>query len=344
MKFAFIILSSLFLTGCFVSEDPKPIPKKSEIKELKGEIFGSYYRVKYRGELEESEFQNELNTFFQKFNQEFSTYRPDSLVSQFNNLSVNQKLKTSSRFIEMLEFSQDFYEKTEGAFDPTLRPVIKLWGFGGEKSKTTPSDKALKEARAKVGFPAVKWSKETFEVWKTKPGLELDTNAFTPGWAADLIGKLLEAHGIQNYMVDISGEIIIRGEKSQGKKWVVGIERPSPDYAQGVQIALKIQDEAIATSGNYRQFYDDKGERRSHIIDPRTGRSVKHQITSASVIAPSAAAADAWSTAMMVLGEKGIKLAEKNGIKVFLLKAVKPGEFEEVISPSMLEFMDQAKL
>lgn len=344
MKFAFILLSSLFLTGCFVSEDQKSVSKKSEIKELKGEIFGSYYMVKYRGDLEPSEFQKELNDFFQKFNQEFSTYQPDSLVSQFNNLPVNQKLKTSARFIEMLEFSRDFYEKTEGAFDPTLRPVIKLWGFSGEKNKTSPSEQELKVARAKVGFPFVKWNKETLEVWKTKPGLELDTNAFTPGWAADLIGKRLESHGIKDYMADISGEIMIRGEKSEGKKWIIGIEKPSPNYAHGVQIALKLQDQAIATSGSYRQFYDDKGERRSHIIDPRTGRSVKHQITSASVIAPNAATADVWSTAIMVLGEKGIELAEKNGIKVFLLKAIKPGEFEEVISPSMLEFMDQAKL
>lgn len=337
--FFLISLCSLFLTGCFFSKE-----NKTDIKEIRGEVFGSFYIVKYRGDLETSEFSQELDTFFKKFNDEFSTYQADSLISKFNQSASQIKIKTSHRFIEMLKFSQELFNQTQGAFDPTLRPVIKLWGFGGGEKKGAPSEASLKVAREKVGFNLVKWDESSLEVWKVREGVELDLNAHAPGWAADLMGKMLEQHQIHNYMVDISGELILKGEKAPGREWVVGIETPSKDYAQGVQLALKLKDQAIATSGNYRQFFNDKGERKSHIIDPRTGRPVAHQITSASVIASTAAIADAWSTAIMVLGQEGIKLAEKNGIKVYLLEAIKPGEYRPIISPSMETFIQKARL
>ncbi len=334
-----IIFSSLFLTGCFFSNEKKP-----EIQEIRGEIFGSYYIVKYRGDLDTSDFIQELDTFFKKFNDEFSTYQADSLISKFNQLAPQKKIKTSHRFIEMLKFSQELFHQTQGAFDPTLGPVIKLWGFGGGEKRGPPSEASLKEAREKVGFSHVKWNELNLEVWKVREGVELDLNAHAPGWAADLMGKMLEQHQIHNYMVDISGELIIKGEKAPGREWIVGIETPSKEYAQGVHLALKLKDQAIATSGNYRQFYNDNGERKSHIIDPRSGKPVAHQITSASVIASTAAIADAWSTAIMVLGQDGIELAEKNGIKVYLLEAIKPGEYRPIISPSMETFIQEASL
>jgi thiamine biosynthesis lipoprotein len=334
-----ISLSGLFLTGCFFSNE-----KKSKIQEIRGEIFGSYYIVKYRGELNPSIFTQELNVFFKKFNDEFSTYQSDSLISRFNQLPDNQKIKTSQRFIQMLEFSQELFTHTQGAFDPTLGPVIKLWGFGGGEKRGAPSEALLRKVRQKVGFRHIKWDEISLEAWKLRDGVELDLNAYAPGWAADLIGEMLDLHQIENYMVDISGEIIIKGEKAPGREWIIGIETPSKTYAQGVQMALKLKDQAIATSGNYRQFFDDNGERRSHIIDPRTGKPVVHNITSASVIGATAAEADAWSTAIMVLGQEGIDLAEKNGIKVYLLEAIKPGEFKPIISPSMKTFIQQAHL
>lgn len=329
-----LIACSLLLAGCLRNEAPK-----NKIQELKGEIFGSYYIVKYRGDLEESELQTKLNQFFQEFNNEFSTYQENSVISKFNQLGPNEKLSVSPRFIQMLELAEKFYKETNGAFDPTLGPVIKAWGFGGGKTKQTPSDSILKSAREKVGFSYVKWDEANNTVWKEKAGLQLDVNAFAPGWAADLIGEMLTENKISNYMVDLSGDILFHGTKDRKAQWVAGIETPSKKHNQGVVIAVHMNNQAISTSGNYRQFFNEKGVRKSHIIDPRTGKPVTHNISSASVIADTCVEADAWSTAFMVLGAKGLDIANKNDIKVLLLEAKATNLFEKLYSPSMSRFI-----
>lgn len=334
--FQTFFLLLFFLISC---QKQEPV---NEIKELRGEVFGSYYLVKYRGELPVEKFQKELNGFFDEFNKEFSTYKKDSVISDFNRSPKNTKLHVSTRFIEMLKLAKEFHEETEGAFDPTLGPVIKAWGFGGGKKKS--SDDEIKKAWNKVGFHHVKWDEKKNEVWKTLDRVELDVNAFAPGWAADLIGDMLIAHQVTNFMVDISGEILFRGMKDEKNFWIGGIEKPSEKHGASVHLAFKMKDEALATSGNYRQFFDENGSRKSHIIDPRTGRPVSHNVSSASVIADSAASADAWGTALMVLGTDGLALCEKHGKKVLLLKAVQPGQFEEITSDSMKAFLKAQQL
>lgn len=332
-----LLACSLLLAGCLRNEAP------SEIKEIKGDIFGAYYIVKYRGDLSLMELEPKLILFFQEFNHEFSTYEEDSVISQFNKLPVNAKLEVSPRFIEMLKLAEKFYRDSDGAFDPTLGPVIKAWGFGGGKKKTTPSPKELEAAMAKVGFPFIKWDETNLTVWKEKPGLELDVNAFAPGWVADLIGEMLEKRKINDYMVDLSGELVFKGTKDGKNHWVGGIEKPS-FQGREVQIAFRMKNESVSTSGNYRNFFDEKGERKSHIIDPRTGRPVSHQISSASVIGATGAETDAWSTAFMVLGPEGLDIAKKRDIKVLLLEAKKPNLFDELYSPAMLRFLEAQKL
>ena len=339
-RFVLILLSSLLLGGCL----PQSQNKSSDtIKEIQGEIFGSYFIVKYYGELDQQEFKKELDKFFKEFNDEFSTYQKNSVITSLNNLPVNQKMKVSRRFIEMLKMAKSFHEQTNGAFDPTLGPVIRAWGFGGAEVKVTPTDAQIKAAMGKVGFQHLQWDDVKLEVWKNRE-ISLDVNAFAPGWAADLIGKLLNDHAVSSYMVDISGEILFKGLKVNKKKWITGIEKPSEKPGQAVHLAFEITDSAIATSGDYRQYFNDKGVKKSHIISPKTGRPVDHSISSATVLAPNAALADAWSTAIMVLGESGIDLAEKSGIKVYLLKAHKPSEFSPIISPSMQTYLDAHRL
>lgn len=338
LKLVLFFICSLLLAGC----TPKTT-EPSPIKEIQGEIFGSYFIVKYSGDLKKEDFNPELAQFFKEFNQEFSTYQKDSIISRFNSFPLNSKLEVSPRFIQMLEMAKDFHEKTKGAFDPTLGPAIQAWGFGGGDSKQAPSKNTLIQAMKKVGFSHIHWEAQTNRAWRTND-VRLDVNAFAPGWAADLIGQKLSSHKINNFMVDISGEIIFKGKKSGGQPWIAGVETPSMEHAAGVQVAFYMNDLAIATSGNYRQFFDDKGLRKSHIIDPQSGAPVTHQISSASVLAATGAQADAWSTAMMVLGEEGLDLAEKNGIKVYLLKAKKPQVYEVIISPGMQTFLDAHRL
>lgn len=333
-----LLLCSLLLAGCFVNEAQDPV------HEFKGDVFGSYYIVKYRGDLDPEVFRSELNSFFSDFNNEFSTYQKNSVISQFNQAHENRPMKVSARFIQMLKLAHQFYLETQGAFDPTLGPVIKLWGFGGGDHKKTPSKEEIKEAISRMGFKSLKWDERTLTVWKTKSGLELDINAFAPGWVCDLLSEFLISKGVKDFMVDLSGEIVFKGTKTKEHSWVAGIEKPSLSRAQGVQVAFKAQDMSLSTSGNYRQFFNEKGQRRSHLIDPRTGAPVIHSISSASVIGQTGAQADAWSTALMILGTEGMVLAEKYGMKVLLLDALGPDSFEEVVSPSMSRFIQLNKL
>lgn len=340
MKYILLLLTSLFLTGCFFFNQNN----QKTINEIKGEVFGSYYVIKYAGDLDKMKFEKVLSSFFVEFNQEFSTYQKDSVVSTFNTLKANEKLKVSHRFIEMFKLIKKLHLDTEGAFDPTFAPVIKLWGFGGAQKRRIPTDNEIKSALQKTGMKHIFYDEAKLEVWKNKSELSLDLNAFAPGWAADLIGLLLENYEIKNYMIDISGEIIAKGEKSPNIPWIIGIEKPSLKHAEGIQIALKLSDESISTSGNYRQFFDQNGKRINHILNPKTGKPVNHSICSASVISKDGISADAWSTAMMVLGEGGIKLAENKGLRVYLIKYQKEGKYTEISSRSMDEYLKSNKI
>lgn len=340
--FCLLFCSYLFLSSCTPSKDDiNTAIKDITPHELKGEVFGSYFILKYRGNVAPEIFRTELAAFFKDFNTEFNTYESDSVISRFNALPEKARMKVSPRFIEMLKLAEKFHAETQGAFDPTLSPVIKLWGFGGGKPSKSPSESEIKKALSQVGFSTIKWDESNLEVWKEKSGVTLDVNAFVPGWAADLIGELLSQKQIVHYMMDISGEILVRGERGPGSPWIMGIEKPTKDRGEGVQLAFKLKSGAIATSGNYRQFYDEAGKRFSHILDPKTGRPVHHTIASASVIASNCAEADAWSTAMMVLGKDGISLAETQGIKSYLIDSPNAGVFEPIISPSMQSFLEQ---
>lgn len=329
----FFFFSFLFLSGC--SE------KAPTIHSLQGEVFGSYYIVKWVGDADRSLIQEQISKLFQEMNDEFSNYQQDSMVSSFNNLRANQKMKVTPRFIEMLEFCKKMNQLSAGAFDPTLRPVIKLWGFGGGSQVVTksPSDEEIKTALTKTGIRNIQWDASKNEAWKLIDEVEIDTNAFVPGWASDLIGVILEDNRLKNYLIDISGEFLVKGEKALNSPWVIGIERPVQEKGRAIQVALRMQNKSIATSGNYRQFFSENGVRRSHILDPRTGRPVEHQIASATVITTSALEADAWGTALMVLGHQGLEIADQLNLKVLLLEAVKPGEFRELSNKSMKDYL-----
>lgn len=330
---SFFFLFLIFLSAC--SEKSPPVHT------LQGEIFGSYYIVKWVGEGKAESLRPQIDKLFTEINDEFSNYQKDSEVTKFNNLKAQQKMKVSPFFLEMLEFCKKMNVLTRGAFDPTLRPVIKLWGFGagGVKRESSPSTEQIKEAMAQIGMNKIQWDQAKGEAWKLIDEVEIDTNAFVPGWAADLLGSLLEKNNIHNFMIDISGEFLVKGKKSANFPWVIGIERPVVEKGRAIQMALKVRDKSIATSGNYRQFFTEDGIRKSHIIDPRTGRPVEHQIASATVIADSALETDTWGTALMVLGHEGIEIAEELGLKVLLLEAVKPGEYREISNKLMKDYL-----
>lgn len=333
MKPLFNIILPMMLVAACNTQSPA-----ESIEVFQGPVFGSTFSIKLRGKIAREEFQKNLDQFFTDFNHEFSTYHPDSVISKFNKMNSHEKLHVSPRFIKMLELAQSLNKKTHGAFDPTLGPVIEAWGFNG-KSPKVPTESELLKARSQTGLHKIKWTVN--QVWKTDPNIKMNINAFAPGWAADLIGEDLEKLGIQNYMVDIGGEIRVRGNKSDRSPWVIGIERPAESLEHSLYTSLKISSLSIATSGDYRQYFNDQGKRKSHIIDPRSGRPVEHRVSSVTVMASSAAEADAWGTALMVLGEEGLKLAEENQIKVMMLKGNENRTFDKITSLSMQTYLKE---
>lgn len=333
---------SLVLGLFFISCNKDSQLSKPTVHEIKGKIFGSTYNVKYLGELTPGEFSVFLDQFFLDFNQEFSTYQSNSVINLFNSSPAFKKIKVSTRFIEMLKIIKAFNQKTMGAFDPTLGPVVKIWGFyQAEKKRPRPDE--LKRVRDQMGVDHLKWDESSLVAWKTKNGVRLDLNAFAPGWAADLVGEELIRRKINHFMVDIGGEILVKGSKGE-HNWVVGIERPSVGGNHELHTAIKIKDLSIATSGNYRHFFLESGQRKSHIIDPRTGEPVTHQISSVTILAETALEADIWGTALMVLGEEGLNLAEQNGIMALLLKAQGPGKFQSIMTTSMSTYLKANEL
>ena len=333
-----ILLSALMFLSCEAQKAPAV-----QVQELSGSIFGSSYSIKYIGDLNPQQFKNDLDVFFKNFNSEFSTYQSDSTISSLNQAGEQVRLKVTPRFIAMLKLAKRLHEQTDGAFDPTLGPIISAWGFGGKGTPKTPEAGVLDEARKHVGIEKIFWDEAKLEAWKSDALVTLNLNAFAPGWAADLIGEEFLLKGVTNFMVDIGGEILVKGKKGDAS-WLIGIEEPSEAPGQKLHLALKISNLSIATSGDYRQFFNEAGTRRSHIIDPRTGQPVTHQISSVTVLASSAAEADAWGTALMVLGEAGLPLAEKLGHKIYMLKALGPNKFTSILSSGMQDYLKDHRL
>lgn len=336
MRFLFLLSLIFFSWSCQ--------EKKSGVlvKEISGPVFGSTYSIKYVGNLDREVFSTYLQEFFRDFNAEFSTYQENSVISQFNLAPAGMKIKVNQRFISMLKLLRKFHEVSEGAFDPTLGPVIKAWGF--DKGKPgRPSESVLTKARSLMGLQHVYWDEASDTAWKTKGGLTLDLNAFAPGWAADLIGEELLRRGVDNFMVDIGGEILVRGKKGD-ESWVIGIEKPSEGVSHVLQMAIRVKDLAVATSGNYRQFFLEDGVRRSHILDPRTGLPVEHTVASVTILAPSAVEADVWGTVLMVLGEKGTELARKQGVRALFIRTTGPGKFDTSPTPEMKTYLEANQL
>lgn len=330
-----LILGALFLSGC--SHSPKAI-----LVETSGLVFGSTYKIKYWGDLKQETFEKELKTFFKEFNDEFSTYQKDSTVSVLNStqITANKKLQVSERFLMMLDLAKKFNETTMGAFDPTLAPIIQAWGFGGGTRDGVPTDAILAQKKELIGLHHITWDDKTKQVWKLKDGVTLDLNAFAPGMAVDFIGSYFHDLGVENYLIDISGELLAKGKNLDGSPWVVGIDAPVFEKSQEPIALVNLKNAAISTSGNYRQFFVSK-KSFSHIIDPKTLRPVDNKVCSATVIAKTAVEADAWGTALMVLGEKGLDLAEKNGLAAFLIICENKTKHNVIYSKSMRPYLLQ---
>jgi thiamine biosynthesis lipoprotein len=293
--------------------------KQDPIIHIQGNTMGTYYSVKYVADfpsLSKEQTKAEIEKVLAEVNQQMSTYIKDSEISKFNALKANQEFSISDDFAFVLKFSTELAKKTDGAFDPSIGPLVNLWGFGPNKSRKKPSDKMIQEKLKLVGIDKLSLDKN--KLLKKVDGLYIDLSATAKGFAVDKISSLLKAQQYANHMVDIGGEIIASGKKPDGY-WKVGIETPSADKA-GIQKLVVLQNKAIATSGSYRNFFTEDGVNYNHTIDPKTGKSTQDSLVSVSVVSDSCMKSDGYSTALMAMGfEKAKAFVEKEKLKALLI-------------------------
>ena len=255
-----------------------------------------------------------------RVNRSMSTYLPDSEINRFNNSTINTWQAPSADFLAVLDAAIDIGDKTAGGYDITVGPLVDLWGFGpGEPLVGMPSRAAVAEAREKVGLGSLE--RKANEARRIKD-IQLDFSSIAKGYAVDLVTEALQANGLENLLVEVGGEIRVTGTSPRGGAWRVAVEQPIPERRE-VATAISLSEKSVATSGDYRNYFDLNGRRYSHTIDPRTGYPVRHDLVSVTVVHDSAMLADAWATALIVLGAEGAaKLAEEQGLAVYFIRSV----------------------
>lgn len=325
------------------------VPSCAQVPEevlLQGPTMGTYYRVRVVAEAGDREvIRGLVEERLDAVDRAMSTYRDDSEISRFNQLAAGESLVFSEETWAVLALAWRVREASGGAFDPTVGPLVDAWGFGapGRDAEPTPvADDRLAEMRGAIG--AIELLSQERRVLKLEDGAALDLSAIAKGWAVDRVSEALTDANYTNHLVEVGGEIRTSGLSPAGDPWRIAIERPPTSFDQavpeppnatrplGLQQVLEFTDGSLATSGDYRNYWERDGVRYSHTIDPRTGRPVEHALASASVFHESCAVADAYATALMVLGpEEGLRWANQNDIATLLL-AYRGNSLEEVPS------------
>ncbi|ABY68761.1 FAD:protein FMN transferase [Actinobacillus pleuropneumoniae] len=332
-------ISAIFLTAC--NKAPEQIT-------LKGKTMGTTYTVKYidNGELQNlqkpEEVQKTLDDLLKQVNNEMSTYQPDSQISRFNAMQeVNKAVQISPDFAKVVREAIRLNRVTEGALDVTVGKLVNLWGFGPDKRlNQSPSAEQIAALAPSVGIEKLSVSDNS--LMKSVPNLYLDLSSIAKGFGVDKLAEHLESLGLANYLVEIGGELRGKGKNLQGVDWRIAIEQPTLAQGQAAQITVPLHNLGMATSGNYRNYFEDEqGNRLSHIINPKELRPVSHKLASITVFAPTTMTADGLSTGLFVLGpEKALEVAEREKLAVFLI--IKNGEaFETKMSSEFEKLINQ---
>jgi len=273
--------------------------KKFEV--VKGKTMGTTYVAKIKLNKKNVDFKKGIEKIFHEINAQMSTYLPNSEISKFNKLRSSQPFEISKDFLFVLNQSKMIFDQTDGEFDPSVMPLVNLWGFGPMKKASIPSQQEINKTLTFVGFKKLLIGDS--KIQKSHPFLELDLSAVAKGYAIDKVVEFLDLHS-NSFLVELGGEVFARGMKDDKllTPWVVGIEKPSKDKRQTKEI-IELKDECIATSGDYRNYKNIENHRFSHLIDLKTGKSKENDFVSVSIIAPTCLYADALATASLVAGK-----------------------------------------
>ncbi|MBK9933567.1 MAG: FAD:protein FMN transferase [Cytophagaceae bacterium] len=303
-NFLILVLLGVSLFGC------KPT---GEYVGLSGQAQGTSFAITYEA-IDDADYSAEVDSLFRFIDKSMSLWDSTSLISKINRNDFSEPI--DSHFKNVLEASLRVEKETEGYFNVTVGPLVKAWGFVTKKNMPAPSDAQVDSLKALIGKVGIDSNGKFF---KDKPNLQIDFNAIAQGYTVDVIARFLESKGIKNYLVEIGGEVYGKGKNREGKFWKVGIEKPEEDR-QGIASVVNLKNRALATSGSYRKFFIKDGKKFSHAVDPHTGYPVQHNLLSISVLADNCTDADAYATALLVMGlEKAQKFAEAKGIDFFAI-------------------------
>ena len=321
-------LAFLIVGTVFIIMQQRDMPYRS----TSGPIFGTEYHITYQ---HDSDLQKEIMDELEKVDQSLSPFNPQSIITKVNE---NQSVKVNEMFTEVFNLSRKISEETDGAFDITVAPLVNLWGFGF-KEGSDPDAHSIDSLLQFVGYEKVSLGSD-HQVRKSDPRVTLDCSAVAKGYGCDAVARVLQRHNVTNYMVEIGGEVVTKGVNQKRLPWRIGVNRPTDDplqQSQELQTVLNVTDMAMATSGNYRNFYYKDGKKYAHTIDPKTGRPVQHSLLSATVLTRDCATADAYATSFMVMGiDRARSVLEKHPeLMAYFIYAGSNGDMEVWYSPSL---------
>ncbi|MEO0393097.1 MAG: FAD:protein FMN transferase [Pseudomonadota bacterium] len=291
---------------------------------ISGETMGTTYNVVLvapRPELTTGQIEAAISDTLAQVNAQMSNWDPDSEISRFNAAQTTDPVSISPALAQVVRAADDIHRASNGRFDVTLTPLIELWGFGERRPESpVPSDAEITQALALVGQARLlRINRDTASLTKTNGKASINLAAIAKGYGVDAVAARLEKLGIDDFMVEIGGDLVTAGNNPLGGRWRIGIERPQVG-SRRVEQLVDITDQGLATSGDYRNYFEQDGVRYSHIIDPRTGRPITHNTASVTVVAENAMLADAWATALLVMGQdQGLVLAERLGLATLFI-------------------------
>ncbi|WP_421703146.1 FAD:protein FMN transferase [Aliiroseovarius sp.] len=335
MRRLILLAPLVFLAACLFDKDPETV-------RLSGETMGTTFNITAIGDdLDEEALATRVNAALAAVNASMSNWDPNSEVSLFAKSDNTDPQPVSAEFAKVIAAANEVHSQSGGMFDVTLGPLIQLWGFGSrEPADPIPADADIAAAMEAIGQTRLLTLDEgALTLAKGRPDTQVFLAAIAKGYGIDAVAAELTAAGINNYMVEIGGDLVTKGTNPEGKPWSIGVETPEPGVQGSIELVVPVSDMGMATSGDYRNFFTHEGQRYSHIIDPTTGRPITHLTTSVTVLAEDAMMADAWATAMLVLGaERGLEVAADHDIAVFFISRGAPGGDETYITSQSAAF------
>jgi thiamine biosynthesis lipoprotein len=327
------LLTTLLVSACSPNAD-------DSLQQLQGQTMGTTFSVSIVGK--HSILPSEITELLADLDGSMSTYRDESELMQLNRAPLNSWVSVSAPLFEVLRLSQEVSAFSGGAFDISIAPLVNLWGFGPQlrSEDFLPETSTIETLLADTGFEYLLLDPEQQSVMKTRD-ISLDLSAVAKGYAADQVAELLDSSSLENYLVEIGGEIRSKGHNAQGQPWRIAIENPQPGSGPAALRRIEVNTAGIATSGDYRNFFMLNGVRYSHTLDPDTGYPISHSLVSVTVIADSAARADALATAFLVMGEARARaLAEEANIAAYFLRRTE-NDFSETYSSTFRNYLSE---